>query len=121
MLVESSQKAQQVLREFFSKLGYRVLLTENPQRALSRFRSFPLPADCLVVCAQSLGAAAVEAFNALSTDPSLAAIPAILVTGPRQAELAGRARVDDKRKLVTLPIQAEGMARLLAALVPARG
>jgi serine/threonine-protein kinase len=120
MLVESSEKAQEALREFFTKLGYRVLLTENPQRALSRFAGFPLPADCLVVCAQSLGAAAVEAFNALSADPSFAAVPAILVTGPRQTELAGKARVDDKRKLVTLPIQADGMAQLLAALIPAR-
>jgi CheY-like chemotaxis protein len=77
MLVESGEKAQQALREFFSKLGFRVLLTENPQRALARFTSVPFPADCLIVCAQSLGASAVEAFNAVSADPSLADLPAI--------------------------------------------
>jgi len=120
MIVESSEKAQQALRDFFTRLGCRVLLTENPQRALSRFQSFPLPADVLVISAQSLGNAAFEAFNALSADPAFAKIPAILVAGPRQAELAGTARVDHLRKLVTLPIQADAMARLLEALIPAR-
>jgi serine/threonine-protein kinase len=121
MLVESAEKAQEALRDFFTKLGYRVLLTQNPQRALSRFESFPAPADCLVICAQSLGGEAVEAFNRLSTQPCYAETPAILLADPRQAALVGRARVDERRKLAMLPIQGEAMARLLESLIPARG
>ncbi|MFM8435305.1 MAG: serine/threonine-protein kinase, partial [Planctomycetia bacterium] len=44
MVVETGEKPQQVLRELFAGLGYRVLMTENPQRALGRFSSTPLPA-----------------------------------------------------------------------------
>ena len=121
MLVESAESAQEALRAFFTKLGYRVLLTENPQRALARFASMPLPADCLIVCTQSLGAAAVEAFNTFAADPALADVPAILLTGPKQAALAAGARLDDRRRHVALPIQPDAMAKLLESLIPRRG
>ena len=117
MLVETGSKAQQVLRDFFSKLGYRVLLTENPQRALSRFSSTPLPADCLVLSTHSLGDDAVAAFNTLTSDPFLAAVPAVLLLGSKQADLAGAARSDGRRRVVQMPVQTEDMSRVLRELV----
>lgn len=118
MLVEASGTAQQALRDFFAKLGFRVLVTENPQRALSRFGTQPPPADCLVISAQSLGAAAVEAFNAVSADPFLKDLPAILLAGARQGDAAARAQTDGKRRIVTLPTSPHDVARLLDELVP---
>ena len=91
MVVETSQKAQESLRNFFTKLGYHVLLTENPQRALVRFSTTPLPADCLIMSTQALKGAALEAFNKLSSDPFYAAVPAILLTSPNQKLLAEQA------------------------------
>ena len=117
MVVETSDKAQQALREFFVKLGYRVLITENPERALKRFASTPQPADCLVLSARSLGASAIEAFNSLTSDPFLATVPAILLTGANQAALAGTARLDDRRRVMQMPVQAEAMSRMLEDLV----
>jgi serine/threonine-protein kinase len=116
MVVESSERAQQKLREFFTKLGYKVLVTENPQRALARFSTQPLPANCLIMSAQSLGARAVDAFNTLSSDPFLADVPAVLLADPRQPAINGRAREDDRRRLVSLPIQADAMVKLLETL-----
>jgi CheY-like chemotaxis protein len=117
MVVESSERAQRLLREFFTKLGYRVLLTENPQRALARFSTQPLPANCLVLSAQSLGDRAVDAFNSLASDPFLADVPAVLLTDPRQPAVNGRAREDARRKLVSLPIQADQLTRVLDTLI----
>ncbi|MFM8379424.1 MAG: serine/threonine-protein kinase [Planctomycetia bacterium] len=117
MVVETGEKPQQVLRELFAGLGYRVLMTENPQRALGRFSSTPLPADCLVVSAQTLGDSALEAFNRLSTDPFFAAVPAILLVGARQRELASRALVDERRKTLEAPVKAEGITAILATIV----
>jgi CheY-like chemotaxis protein len=117
MLVESSATGQQRLREFFTKLGYRVLLTENPQRALARFSNMPPPANCLVLSATSLGTAAVEAFNTLSSDPALAAVPAILLADGRQEALLGQAKVDDRRRIVPLPLQTEVIRSVLAAVM----
>ena len=116
MLVESTEAAQAAMRKFFADLGYRVLVTENPQRALVRFSASPTPADCLVISAQSLGEAAVEAFNALQRDPFLAQVPAILIASPKQAGLVARAVVDDRRRVVTMPVRAGDMGQLLDEL-----
>ena len=118
MLVESGEKAQQALREFFSKLGFRVLLTENPQRAIARFSSIPLPADFLVISSRELGAAAVEAFNKLSTESYLADVPAILMVSPKQPQVSAAAKVDGRRKLLPLPLQAGELSKVLAEILP---
>jgi serine/threonine-protein kinase len=117
MVVETSQKAQEALRSFFTKLGYRVLVTENPDRALVRFSTTPLPADCLVMSTQSLGDAAVHAFNRLSTDAFFAAVPAILLTSPRQKALSTQAKLDGLRKVLETPIRTAEMTKLLDVLV----
>ena len=118
MLVESGEKPQQALREYFSKLGYRVLLTENPQRALARFSSIPLPADFLVISARELGRAAVEAFNMLSKESYLADVPAILLANPKQPEVAAAAKVDGRRKVLPLPLHATELAKVLGEILP---
>jgi serine/threonine-protein kinase len=117
MVVETSQKAQEALRSFFTKLGYRVLVTENPDRALVRFSTTPLPADCLVMSTQSLGDAAVHAFNRLSTDAFFAAVPAILLTSPKQKSLSAQAKLDGLRKVLETPIRTAEMTKLLDSLV----
>jgi len=113
MLVEAGEKAQQALREFFTKLGYRVLLTENPQRALARFLNTPVPADFLVISSREIGPAAVEAFNRLTTDAYLAGVPAVLLVSPRQADLVAAARADARRKVVSLPLQPAEITRAI--------
>jgi serine/threonine protein kinase len=117
MLVERPGKSQQALRDFFMKLGYKVLLTENPQRALARFSTTPVPADGIVLCAQSLGEPAVEAFNTLTSDPFFAQVPAVLLVSQRQADLVERAAVDERRKVVATPFHSSAMARLLDELL----
>ena len=117
MLVEKSRKAQETLRRFLQNLGYRVLLTENPRRALSRFGSQPRPADCLVMSAQELGTEVVEAFNQLSKDTFLSDIPAILIASPRQESVLSTAHFDDKRRLLQIPINSEKMISLLIDLL----
>jgi serine/threonine protein kinase len=118
MLVEKSRKSQETLRRFLQKLGYRVLLTESPRRALSRFTMRPLPADCLVISAQELGDEAVEAFNELSTDAFFAEVPAILIASGRQEGVLRAAQFDDRRRLLQIPINAEKMISLLTDLIP---
>jgi serine/threonine-protein kinase len=117
MVVELAGKSQESLRQFFAKLGYRVLVTENPQRALSRFATTPPPADLLVISAQKLGVAAVEAFNALSSDPFYATVPAVLIVGPKQEGLVGQVREDERRKLMRLPMPSADFSRLLTGLM----
>jgi hypothetical protein len=66
---------------------------------------------------QSLGEAAVNAFNRLSSDPFFAAVPAILLTSPKQKSFSARAKCDDLRKVLETPIRTAEMTKLLAAIV----
>jgi len=116
MLVESAEQAQQKLRDFFTKLGYRVLLTENPQRALARFSTTPLPANCLVISTLTLGECALEAFNQLSADPFLAPVPAILLVNSKQQALVEQARPDALRKVAAMPIGGTEMLKLIESV-----
>jgi len=117
MLVETGERAQAALRDFFSKLGYRVLLTENPQRALVRFSTTPLPADFLVLSARSLGMSAVEAFNRLSTEPYLADVPAILLVPPNQPDVTSVAKVDARRQVVQMPMRPDEFRRMVGEIL----
>lgn len=118
MLVEKSRKSQESLRRFLQNLGYRVLLTESPRRALSRFTTRPLPADCLLISAQELGVEAVEAFNELSTDSFFSEVPAILIASGQQGAMLEAAQFDDRRRLLQIPINSEKMVSLLQILIP---
>ena len=106
MVVEVSGKSQDSLRQFFSKQGFRVLVTENPKRALTRFETVPAPADILLLSSQVLGHDAVTVFNALAPDPYLKKIPALLITSARQSEIVEEAVEDDLRQVVTMPFKA---------------
>lgn len=119
MVVEVSGKSQDSLRQFFSKQGFRVLVTENPQRALRRFESNPKPADIMLLSSQTLGQDAVAVFNAMASDPYLKKIPAVLITSPRQKELAAEAVNDELRRVVTMPFKASELLGQVQRLVTA--
>jgi serine/threonine-protein kinase len=117
MLAESSPAEQAELRGFFKQLGYKVLLTENLQRALDRCSASPPAADCLLISTSSFGRDAVEAFNSLPQDSFLRNVPAVLLLDPAQPELAGLARVDERRRMVASPLQTAEMTEVLTALM----
>jgi tRNA A-37 threonylcarbamoyl transferase component Bud32/CheY-like chemotaxis protein len=117
MLAESSPQEQTELRGFFKNLGYKVLLTENLQRALVRCSETPRAADCLVISATSFGESGVEAFNTLAEDPFLRNVPAVLLVDPAQQELAGLVREDDRRRMVTVPLKPAELTEVLHALI----
>jgi serine/threonine protein kinase len=52
-LVESDERLQDKLRDGFKELGYRVLLSADPTRALDRYRQQPF--DALIVDARTAG------------------------------------------------------------------
>jgi len=117
MLVEVSGQSQDSLRKFFTENGFRVLVTENPRRALTRFEAVPRPADLLLLSSQVLGAEAVGVFNALAPDPYLKKLPAVLITSARQTELAAEAREDQLRRVVTMPFKASTLLQQVNELM----
>ena len=66
-----------------------------------------------MISTREIGAAAVEAFNRLTTDSYLAGVPAVLLVSPRQADLVAAAKADARRKVVSLPLQQAELTRAI--------
>jgi serine/threonine protein kinase len=87
-VVEGHQKFQDVFREHFSKNGFRVLLSADPNRAVHRYEEQPYHA--LIVDAGTAGEPGIQAVKKIvkeSTDMDLT-IAAVVVLEEAQAEWA---------------------------------
>ncbi|WP_182865184.1 serine/threonine-protein kinase [Rhodopirellula sp. JC639] len=119
MLVESKAALQNAIRERLKSRGYRVLITQDPNRALSRFQPGDDPAaDCVIFSAAELGSLALEAYNKFASDEHTSEIPAILLVDRRQVRIISEARRGPRRQLLALPLKVKelraGLIKVLA-------
>lgn len=99
LCVESRPKQQNMLREYFSKHGFRVMLVGDPQRALARLDGNA--PDCLVLMGESAGEEVVHAFREAQKLTKETATSVLLVLGEKQAALkAGLEETPTSRVLV---------------------
>ncbi|MGO8689247.1 MAG: serine/threonine protein kinase [Thermoguttaceae bacterium] len=117
MIVESNQKMQDIYREGFKRAGYRVLLTSDPARAVSRFRQDNTVADCVLFAAEEIGPAALEWFNRLGTDRKALSVRALLLLGENQRAWEKDAEVADHRKVLFMPLTMRQLRAALADLL----
>jgi serine/threonine-protein kinase len=120
MFVESSPEMQDLFREQLKKRGYRVLITNDAQRAVQRFESQLNVADCAVFSTQELGDRAVAAFNRLGASEATSHIPAIVLVNKRHRELASAAQTTDHRVLLPLPVSIKDLRAKLKELLSAK-
>ena len=115
MLVETKANLQNAIRERLKTRGYRVLIIQDPNRALARFEPGEEPAaDCVIFGAAELGQYALEAYNKFATDEHTKDMPAILLADRRQSKIIGDAKRGGKRRLLALPLK---VRELRAALI----
>jgi serine/threonine-protein kinase len=117
MVVESNAQMQDIFRNGLKRAGYRVLLTVDPARALSRFQQDTTAADCVVFNAQEIGQPALDAFNALAEDEKTHAVPALLLLDENQADWQKRARTASHRRVLPLPITMKQLRETLTKMV----
>jgi CheY-like chemotaxis protein len=118
MLVESNIQLQDIIRQKLKNTGYRVLVTADPDRALSRFAAGDKAADCVIFSTGELGQRALEAFNRFAEGMSTAKIPAVLLLGERHEGWKKKAKLADHRVPVSMPIKLREFRQVLARLVP---
>ncbi len=118
MFVESNVPLQNVLRERLKNKGYRVLVTQDPDRALSRFADGSRAADCVIFSTSELGEKALEAFNRFGETESTRPIPAVLLLGENQEDWKKRAKLNKHRIVMSMPIKLRELRAALARLVP---
>ena len=104
MIVESDGQMQEVLRKNLKVSGYRVLMTADPARAVSRFRQDAAVADGVVFNAQQIGEPALKMFNELGEDERTRSVPAILLLGENQKPWKTQAQTAEHRVVLTMPI-----------------
>lgn len=118
MFVESNVEMQDIIRGRLKHNGYRVLVTADPDRALSRFVEGAPAADCVIFSTGELGESALEAFNRFGETAHTRDIPAVLLLGEQHASWKKKAKLNDKRVVVSMPIKLRQVRELLAKLVP---
>jgi len=118
MFVESDVTLQNLIRERLKRSGYRVLVTQDPDRALSRFSENVNTADCLVFSTGGLGESALEAFNRFGEEQHTRKIPAVLLLGEKHLAWKKQAKLDRHRVAVSMPIKLRQFRELLARLIP---
>ncbi|REK11891.1 MAG: serine/threonine protein kinase [Planctomycetota bacterium] len=118
MFVESNVQLQDVIRTRLKNNGYRVLVTADPQRALSRFADGNAAADCVIFSTGELGQSALEAFNKFAESEHTAKIPAVLLLGEHHKGWKKHAKLGSRRVSLAMPIKLRQFREVLAKLVP---
>ena len=83
MCIEDRHKQQDVLREYFSKHGFRVLVLSDLQRGLTRLKSSP--PDCMVIMGDALGDDAVKGYSAAQEIRGNSPVALVLVLAEQQS------------------------------------
>ena len=117
LVVESNPKWQDIFREGFKRVNYRVLVIADPERAIARLRKDNNAAQCIVFCAQGLGEAALNGFNMLSGDDRTVSVPAVLLLDEPQKDWKEQATVAEHRIVLTMPITMKDLRSKLAELM----
>ncbi|MEX0713004.1 MAG: serine/threonine-protein kinase [Pirellulales bacterium] len=120
MFVESNAKMQDLFRDALKKAGYRVLLTSDPQRALSRFQDKKKAAECVVFSTNRLGEPALEAFSEFAAGEQTSHIPAVLLLDASHRDWKSKVRehLSEHRVVLTMPIKLKQFLAVVARLLP---
>jgi len=101
LCVENRPKHQDVLREYLTKHGYRVLILSDVERAINRIKENA--PDCVVFMEDSIGPGAVEAFtDSLALDADLSAV---LVLSEKNASAKKTLQKTDRSRILVQPIK----------------
>ena len=117
LVVESDPKWQDIFRQGFKRVNYRVLVIADPERAVARLHQDNKAAECIVFCAQGLGEAALNGFNMLAGDERTVSVPAVLLLDVPQTDWKERASAAEHRVVLTMPITMKDLRSTLAALM----
>src|SRR5262249_47476289 len=113
MFVESSTRVQDVFREALKSYGFRVLVTSDPERAISRFQDDANTADCVVFSAGQLGDQARDAFCRFATDEPTRTIPAALLLAEKQKSLTPQIELAEHHIVTTMPRKTRELRNLV--------
>jgi serine/threonine-protein kinase len=113
MIVESDVKMQDMLREQFKRNGYRVLVSSDPNRVLSRFFDDSQAADLILFTTSNNGRTALDVFNRFGQESQTRDVPAVLLLDQVHSDWADEAAVAEHRVVAKMPIKMRELRELL--------
>jgi DNA-binding response OmpR family regulator len=116
--VESQADIQDALRKNLSRMGYRVLLVGDAERAAERYRE--APTDAVIFDVDGLGPEALESIADMYEKAEEEGHPlvALVLLGPRQIALKEKLPADDRRIVLTKPIKLKEVQDAITELLP---
>jgi serine/threonine protein kinase len=109
MCIESRGKQQDILREYLSKHGFRVLVLSDLQRGMDRLAS-NCP-DCIVLMGESIGRDVVDAYRKSSEWNNGQSLISIAVLAERQSEWMDEMEQTPTSRVLIQPIQLRELRR----------
>ncbi|RPI86069.1 MAG: serine/threonine protein kinase [Planctomycetaceae bacterium] len=101
MCLDDRPKQQDMLREYFSKHGFRVLVLSDLSRGLHRLQT--QPPDCMIIMGDAFGADAVQSYIEAAAVADARRVGVVLVLGAEQSHEKSRLPQTDHARVVTLP------------------
>jgi serine/threonine protein kinase len=122
LLIESNISLQNSLREKLKDIGYRVLITNDPERGLERFQNLdpaePVPADCVLFGCAGLGQVGVQAFRHFTNAEDTKKFPAILIAPDKLDKYIDDAWFEGEgRARMALPLKFKRIKKALRQLL----
>lgn len=102
MCIEDRHKQQDVLREYFSKHGFRVLVLSDLQRGLTRLKSSP--PDCMVIMGDALGEQAVKGYSEAQEARGNSPVGVVLVLAEQQSAWKARLAENSSSRVLVQPV-----------------
>ena len=102
MCIESRIKQQDILREYLSKRGFRVLVLSDVQRGLMRLET--TPPDCVILMGESIGERTAETFREAARLGRRHGFITLLVLSTRQAELKNHLEQTTTARILVQPL-----------------
>jgi tRNA A-37 threonylcarbamoyl transferase component Bud32/CheY-like chemotaxis protein len=118
LCVESQAEIQDALRKNLTRMGYRVLLVGDAERAAERYRE--APTDAVIFDVDGLGPEAMTALQDMHEKAEEDGHPlaALVLLGPRQESLKEKLPAGDRLIVLTKPIKLKQVQDAIAELLP---
>ncbi|MEX0716783.1 MAG: protein kinase [Planctomycetaceae bacterium] len=118
MCIEDRIKQQDMLRDYLSRHGFRVLVVGDVQRGLARLKTSP--PDCIVMMGGSLGDGIVAAFGKAVRDGESNGTAAIAVLAEEQTGLRQLLPAGDIARVLVQPIKLRDLRREIHLVMQTR-
>ena len=116
LCVEVQPEVQDAFRKSLSKMGYRVILVSDAERAADRYCEEPT--DAILFDADGLGPEALDAFMQMHDKAHEEGhdLAAVVLVGPRQHYLAKQFPTDDRLIVLSKPVKMKEIVEALSQL-----